>query len=259
METGFKKETDGFCILLLPYFCPGFYSKQNFNSLKMRKLSFSALAAAIFLISCQGSTGDKAATTTEQQVAEQKGATYTLDAAQSTLKWTGYHKGGMNPRFGTLKGTGTLAVENGAITGGSFTIDINSLVTDSTSVDPSTSGGKKSTDLDAHLKTGDFFEVEKHPTAKFDITSVGAFDAATTKSVVEGATNTISGNLTLKGKTVNVTFPAKVTVTGDEATLVSKFTINRQDWGLTYGTEGSPKDWMISQEVDIALDVKAKK
>lgn len=225
----------------------------------MRKLSLAALAAAIFLISCQGSTGDKAATASEQQVAEQKGATYTVAADQSTLKWTGYHKGGMNPRFGTLKGSGTLAVENNAITGGTFTVDIASIVTDSTSVDPATSGGKKSTDLDGHLKTADFFEVEKYPTAKFEITGVTAFDAATTKSVVEGATNTISGNLTIKDKTVNVTFPAKVTFTGDEATIESKFTINRQDWGLTYGTEGSPKDWMISQEVDLALNIKAKK
>ncbi len=41
--------------------------------------------------------------------------------------------------------------------------------------------------------------------------------------------------------------------------LISKFTINRQDWGLTYGAEGDVKDWGISQEVDIELNVKAKK
>ena len=85
------------------------------------------------------------------------------------------------------------------------------------------------------------------------------FDAAKDKSTIADATNIISGNLTIKDKTVNVTFPAKVKVTENEVTVQSKFTINRQDWGLTYGTEGDPKDWMISQEVDIELNINAKK
>ena len=70
---------------------------------------------------------------------------------------------------------------------------------------------------------------------------------------------TVSGNLTIKDKTVNVSFPAKVEVTENGLTLVSNFTINRQDWGLAYGTEGDPKDWMISQEVDLELNVVAGK
>lgn len=74
-----------------------------------------------------------------------------------------------------------------------------------------------------------------------------------------GATNTVSGNLTIKDKTVNVKFPAKVAITDNEISVESKFTINRQDWGLTYGTEGDPKDWGISQDVDIELNIKAKK
>ena len=119
--------------------------------------------------------------------------------------------------------------------------------------------GKKATDLEGHLKNQDFFLVDSFPTAKFDITSVGALDTTATKSVVEGATNTVSGNLTLKGKTVNVTFPAKVVITDTDVTVDSKFTINRQDWGLTFGAEGDPKDWGIAQEVDIELNIKAKK
>jgi len=112
--------------------------------------------------------------------------------------------------------------------------------------------------LDAHLKSADFFDVAKYPTAKFEITKVGPFDAAQGKSVVADATNTVSGNLTIKDKTVNVTFPAKITFNGDEVTFYSKFTIQRQDWGLTYGTEGNPQDWMIAQNVDIELNVTAK-
>lgn len=223
----------------------------------MNKLITFAFASSILLASCGGAEGDKATTAEQQEVAAQSGATYTVDATQSSLKWKAYHKGGFAPRFGTLKGEGTISVENNAITGGTYTIDMKSLAVDPTSV--GADEGKKSTDLEAHLKNQDFFLVDSFPTAEFKITSVGALDTTASKSVVEGATNTVSGNLTLKGKTVNVTFPAKVVITDTDVTVDSKFTINRQDWGLTFGAEGDPKDWGIAQEVDIEFNIKAKK
>lgn len=225
----------------------------------MKKLLVIAAVASVILASCGGANGDKAQTGTEQQVAEQKGATFTVDTAVSSIQWKGYHKGGFDPRFGTLKSEGTVSVEEGVITAGSFVIDMNSVLTNASSVDPAKSGGKTSVDLDGHLKTADFFEVEKYPTSKFEITGVAAFDAAKDKSVIADATNVISGNLTIKDKTVNVSFPAKIVVTDNEVSVQSKFTINRQDWGLAYGTEGDPKDWMISQEVDMELNITAKK
>lgn len=225
----------------------------------MKKVSILAFAVGALLVSCNKSAGDKTTTAAEQEVAAQTGTTYTVEKTASSLTWKGYHKGGFDPRFGTLQAEGTLSVANDQITGGSFVIDINSLATDEKSVDPATTGGKTAADLDGHLKNADFFESDKYPTAKFEITNVAPFDAAKDKSVLQGATNVISGNLTIKDKTVNVTFPAKVTISGETVNLQSQFTINRQDWGLSYGTEGDPKDWMISQEVDIALDINAKK
>lgn len=228
------------------------------NYINMKKLSVLAVLASVILASCGGANGDKAQTGTEQQVAEQQGTTFNVDSTSSII-WKGYHKGGFDPRFGTLNSEGTVSVADGAITGATITIDMNSVKTDESAVDPAKTGGKTAADLDGHLKTGDFFEVEKYPTAKFEITAVTAFDAAKDKSVIADATNIISGNLTIKDKTVNVTFPAKVSVTENEVTVQSKFTINRQDWGLAYGTEGDPKDWMISQEVDMELNINAKK
>lgn len=223
----------------------------------MKKVMILAFAAGSFMISCKDSNADQSITQAEQEVAVETGTTYTLDEANSSLKWKAYHKGGLNPRFGTVKSTGTISAENGVVTGGSFVIDINSLKTDSAAV--AASEGKTSADLDGHLKNADFFEVDKYPTAKFEITKVAAFDASKDKSNIADANFMVSGNLTLKDKTVNVTFPAKVTVTETDVDMVSQFTINRQDWGLTYGAEGDVKDWGISQEVDIELNVKAKK
>lgn len=157
-----------------------------------------------------------------------------------------------------MKATGTLSVENGNITSGTLESDVNTLTTDPSSVDPASTDGKTSVDLDGHLKNADFFDVAKYPTVKFQITKVEDL-AAGTESKVAGANKTVSGNLTIKDKTVNVSFPAKVEVTANQASVVSKFTINRQDWGLTYGTDGDPKDWMISQDVDLELNIVANK
>lgn len=224
----------------------------------MKKLSILALSAVLVAVSCKESKTDTVTTATEQAVAEQTGETFTVNTDSTTVKWTAYHKGGLNPRFGTTKTAGTFSVENGNLTSGSLVSDLNSLTTDPAAVDPKLSDGKTSADLDGHLKSADFFDTAKYPSVKFDITKVEDL-AAGTESKVAGANKTVSGNLTIKDKTVNVSFPAKVEVTENGLTLVSNFTINRQDWGLAYGTEGDPKDWMISQEVDLELNVVAGK
>lgn len=226
----------------------------------MKKLSLLAIAAAFILTSCgDKAKGDQVVTGEEQTVTEHTDATYNVDTATSTLVWKGYHKGGIDPRFGTLKAEGIVSVENGAVKSGTITIDMNTFATDAASVDVAKTGGKTAADLDAHLKNADFFEVEKYPSSKFEITNVQPFDASKDKSVMTDATHMISGNLTIKDKNVNVTFPAKVAVTDTEVNIQSKFTIQRQDWGLTYGTEGNPQDWMISADVDMDLNITAKK
>lgn len=224
----------------------------------MKKLSIFALSAALFVVSCNKSKADTVTSTTEQTVAGHSGESFNVNTDSSTVKWTAYHKGGLNPRFGTTKTTGLFSVENGNLVSGSLVSDINSLTTDPTAVDPATTDGKTAADLDTHLKSADFFDVAKYPSVKFDITKVEDL-AAGTETKLEGANKQVSGNLTIKDKTVNVTFPAKVQVTDGKVDFVSKFTINREDWGLAYGAEGDPKDWMISQGVDLELNIVATK
>lgn len=225
----------------------------------MKKLTVIALSSALFMLSCKESKSDNATPNAEQAVAVEKGSSYNVDATASTVKWTAYHKGGLNPRFGTMKAEGTLTAENGSLTAGNLTSDVNSLTTDPKAVDPATSEGKTSVDLDNHLKNADFFDVAKYPNVKFAITKVEDLPATADKSKVEGANKLVSGNMTIKDKTVNVTFPAKVDVTENQVTIVSKFTVNRADWGLSYGAEGDPKDWMISKDIDLDLNIVAKK
>lgn len=222
----------------------------------MRKLTLTAAAAALlFAASCNNSSSDSAETGAKQEAAAQTGKELAVDVASSTVKWRATHKGGMAPRFGTINVTnGTISVENGQVTGGSFDVDMNTLKVDSTSV---TEQGKKATDLENHLKSADFFNVEKFAAAKFVITSVVPFDAAKDKSELAGATNIVSGNLTLKDSTVNVKFPAKIVIADNGATVEAKFSVDRTSWGLHYGAEGDAANWMISKDIELEINLKA--
>jgi len=132
---------------------------------------------------------------------------------------------------------------------------MNALYVDPASV---TEKDKKSTDLEGHLKSADFFDVAKSPAAKFVITKVEAFSGQAT-ALLADPNYLISGNLTLKDSTLNVTFPAKVQVTASAVNATAKFVIDRTAWGINYKAEGSPENWIISKDVEIGLTISAKK
>ncbi|WP_439479463.1 YceI family protein [Chryseobacterium aquaticum] len=222
----------------------------------MKKISVIALAGmGLLLASCGDKKSDTATASQEQTVAEKQGAVFAVDVAASKVNWKAFHKGGFAPRWGTLAvSTGELSVADNQLTSGEFVIDMKSIKVDPASV---TEKDKKYTDLEGHLKNEDFFNVEKFPTADFKITKVEDLTAGA-QNAVEGANKTVSGNLTLLGKTMNVTFPAKVDIVDKSATLKAQFTVNRADWGIKFGTdETDPAEWMISKDIEIGIDVKA--
>ena len=222
----------------------------------MKKLTVLALVGAALLFTA---CNDKKETVTaEQEVAAKTGEVYNVDLAASKVDWKAFHKGGFAPRWGTLNlKSGEITVENDAVTSGDFVIDMTTLKVDPASV---TEADKKPADLEAHLKNADFFDVEKHPTSDFKITAVADLAGELPKDAVAGANKTISGNLTLLGKTLNVSFPAKVTVAEGKASIEAKFTVNRADWGIKFGTdETDPAEWMISKDIEIGINVNATK
>lgn len=221
------------------------------------KQTISIFALAVTLAACGGASSDQAKTEEKQEAAVATGNTYAIDTVTTTVDWRATHKGGFAPRFGIISvNDGSLSVENGAITGGSFIINVGGLKVDTASV---TEPDKKAADLEAHLKSADFFNVAQYPTARFEITKVAPYDSTQQKSLLPGATNLISGNLTLKDSTLNITFPAQVTITGNEVSARAKFSIDRSAWGISYKTDGSPENWMISKDVEIGFNLKAAK
>lgn len=101
--------------------------------------------------------------------------------------------------------------------------------------------------LTEHLRSDDFFNVEGHPTATFNMTSVGS-------EVAADGTRQISGTLEMVGQTREISFPAKIEVTDTTANVDAEFAINRKDWGIVYA--GKPDD-LIRDGVVIRIRVRA--
>ncbi len=204
------------------------------------------------MAACKNKAGGEAAKTGDAQKVEETSATataYTVNTDHTTVTWTGSKPTGTHQ--GIVKVTeGKLSVSNGALVGGSFGFDMNSMEV----VDLKPEDGKAK--LEGHLKTGDFFEVEKFPTGKFVLTKVEPVTGS------ETVTHNITGNLTLKDKTHSVTFPANIAVTDDKISAVTpKFTINRTNWGINYnsGILGTVKDKLINDDVAIVINLSATK
>lgn len=231
----------------------------------MKKIVLSlAVIATLTLASCGNKNADKATTTTEQEVAVEQGDKYSVNLTESNVTWKVGHKGGVNPRYGTLTlKAGDIAIDASGLNAGSYTIDMASINADVASVD---NDAAKKGDLEGHLKSADFFNVEANPTVDFKITNVEDFDAAKHTSKIEGANKVVSGNLTILGKTVNITFPAKVTVENGKAVMDAAFVADRTEWGLVFGTTDkdsgaalNPADWAISKDMEIGIHLVADK
>jgi len=221
------------------------------------KILIAALPALFLLASCGSQDNDSAKTTSEQAAASQKGEVFNIDTAATSVSWKATHKGGLAPRWGKISvNTGSLSVDKDSLNGGEFVINMNSVYVDPASV---TEKDKKSTDLEGHLKSADFFDVTKMPTAKFVITKVEPFKGEKQSELFPDPNYLISGNLTLKDSTLNVTFPAKVEISQSEVSAAAKFIIDRTAWGINYKSEGSPENWVISKDVEIGLSLKAKR
>ena len=145
---------------------------------------------------------------------------------------------------GTLNFTeGKLAVANGAVTGGSFTVDLKSMA--ATDLNYTEEKGHTSADLIGHLSAGDFFLVDSFPTASLVITGV------TEKG--------LTADLTVRGKT-NAETITDVVVTpsadGSMLTTTGKLTFDRQKYDVAFSMEKAygMKDMLIAD--DIKLDIK---
>jgi len=209
----------------------------------MKKTVLLSAVAGVFLASCAGNPEGKKAATGDAVDAstEVAGVVYTVDPQASKLVWTGKKVTGSHTGTVDIK-SGSLHVDGDKITGGSFVVDMPTLVDLSLE-------GEANAMLTGHLKSNDFFDVENHPESTFEITGVEAGEAENDLKV--------SGNLTIRGITKNITFDATVSeLTDASAKVDADFNIAREDWGVNYTGKA---DDLISKEINFKVSLVAVK
>lgn len=164
-----------------------------------------------------------------------------VDVSSSTIHWKGYKPTGSHN--GTISlASGELKMEKGIIKSGFFTVDMSTI-----------KDADDSAKLEGHLKSSDFFDVEAFPTATFEITT----------SSIENGKTMVTGDITIKGITKQVTFPAVVTETEEAVTLTSEtFQINRADFNIKYKSKSffnDLKDKFVNDEFDLQVNIVVKK
>ncbi|MGJ1367927.1 YceI family protein [Sphingobacterium spiritivorum] len=172
----------------------------------------------------------------------QKTETYRVDGSKSSIVWKGDKVSGSHTGTVDLT-TGTLDFTGKKLTGGGFVINMASI-----------KDADKSAGLEKHLKADDFFGVEKFPTAHFIIKKVEG----------SGSNVNITGNLTLKGVTQSISFPATITWNSDKtiSATADKITVDRTKFGIQYKSKSifsDIGDKFIYDEFTLSVNLLAKK
>lgn len=171
---------------------------------------------------------------------------YKVDLNRSKVEWIGRKVTGSH--HGAIKlSAGQLNVANQKLEGGTLQIDM-------TSMSNADLSGLDATKLLGHLKSDDFFSTDKNPISKFEITKV-------TQQGAEKAI--ITGNLTIKGISNPITFPASVKLkNGVLVAVANGIKVNRTKYEIKYGSNSFISglgDKAIDDDFELNVSVVARK
>lgn len=177
---------------------------------------------------------------------------YSVDASESIVNWAG-----KKPLIDGYTNSGTIEITEGTIdvsgqtATGEFIIDMDTLHVGLTAKKPGSEGK-----LEEHLKSDRWFNVPEFPTATFKITQVTPrADSAAT------FTYDVTGDLTMKGQTHEITFPATIYTAADGKLHTEASTeIDRTQWGITSGSKNffdNLADNVIDDMVALSFDLVA--
>lgn len=161
-----------------------------------------------------------------------------VNVSQSKVTWKGYKVTGSHDGTIDLK-SGFLMMDGKKLTGGEFVIDMTSI----SNADMTTGNGKEK--LEGHLKSDDFFGVEKHPTAKLVIKSSENFNKNS---------YTVKGDLTIKG----ITKPITLVISMFENKATATMKVDRSKFDVRYGSGSffdDLGDKTIYDEFDLVVDL----
>lgn len=139
-----------------------------------------------------------------------------VNPEESTIGWMGKKVGGQHDGYIQLK-SGFFELEDDRIAKGEFVVDMTSI----TNSDLKEGSRER---LVNHLKSDDFFGVEKYPTASFKVTNSSTFN---------NGKATLTGEMNIKDKTENISFD----VFRNENTYTAKIEIDRSKFDVRYGSD----------------------
>jgi polyisoprenoid-binding protein YceI len=208
-----------------------------------KNLLLAFVAGSLILASC-GEQKTETAAPKAPETPLTGDATLAVDAAASKVTWQGNMTGvKIYSHEGTVNlSEGTIMLKNGKVTGGSFSIDMNSIKPTDTNY--TEEQGHTAADLVGHLSSPDFFDIANNPSASFAITGVSG--------------STATGNLTLRGKTnpenIEIT---NIALEGENVKLTGKITFDRQKYGVAFAMP--VKDLALADDIVINVELVGKK
>lgn len=215
----------------------------------MMKYTFGLLFMLLFFLGCDGPAKEEnknSATASSGSPGHLAGEKYIIDTKESIVTWKGSkvfapeqaHTGYV------YISKGELMIEKGQLANGAVEVDMNTIT------DPVHGSDNN---LINHLKDPDFFDVKKFPIATFAIIRVASVNAENIN---------VTGNLTIKGITHAVTFPAKIEVKGEIVNAIGKVTIDRTKWDVRYNSGkfyDNLADKAISDDIEFDMKIVATK
>ncbi len=170
---------------------------------------------------------------------------YIIDTGKSVVEWKGSMLLGKQEHTGYVQiSNGELMFEKGELLGGTVEMNMNSI---------EYKDKKHKNSPIKHLKSPDYFDVQKFPISTFAITQVTS---------TNGEDKQITGNLTIKGITHPVTFPVKIEVNGAIVKAYGELVIDRTVWGILYKSGmsfNSLADEIVSDDIGFRMNLVAKK
>jgi len=222
------------------------------NRIYLSTMLTIALFVVITFISGCGKTGKEVKMLSGEKPGETKKGTQVLkvDTSASAMNWLGRKVTGQH--HGTVKiSKGEIYLDKNVVVGGSFDMDMKTIV------NLDLEDAEWNNKLITHLKSEDFFYVEKFPTSKFEIMNVEPLNDAAKPNY----NYLISGNLTIKNITKSISLPASIKIENEVLNSFADFDVDRTEWEIKYGSGKffeNLGDKMINDKFGISFKIIAK-
>jgi polyisoprenoid-binding protein YceI len=211
------------------------------------KINYLILIMAPFFFGCRGPVKEEnkntaLASSLSLAIGNEK---YLIDTKASVVVWKGSNLIGSNSHTGYVYvSKGELIIENGQLMGGTAEVNMNTIEDEN---------HERDNGLVNHLKDPDFFDVKKFPFSTIVLTKAAS---------INGENKKVVGNLTIKGITHPVTFPAKMEVKDGIVKVNGKLVIDRTKWNVRYKSGkfyDLLADQTISDSIEFTIKIVAKK